>query len=727
MKLVLALCFLYSFLGSRAPAADGADYHRRVATVTSTPGCVAFWDFVKREPAGARRFTAHVPPGQTNEYALDAGNYVREYWGEGREATYADFPLLGRGPFGQAVRICSEEDPTFRPLLFVSRARLHDSPLDIKGSNRSVTVVVWAIRESGNHALAGIWHEGTDLKQASTTNIQRAVRGQRQYGLFAGLNKPGSACGHVSENGAGSFAHKYAMHKCNSGEEAPAVPANSPPEVLDQAWQCFAMTFDHERNELTGWLNGKATERWQENVKLALPPVYKAWLQGELHRRPGRQPGEDASYPADQFYNPPEGKPLSVRQLRQTAEERVELHEFPYTRVEVVWRRGEEGKFAIASRDLAAVCLNPWWFPHDLYAPPDASVGAPFTIGRVIHSSRSVGFTGWIGGVAVFDRALNPQEMATLSDLGRGDPIAVPSAAARIPSVIFDTDMGSDCDDAGALAVLHALADASEIRILGVIFSSGRNKFGVGTCDAINTWYGRGDLPLGQYKGTDVGDPTDSYTRSIAIRTNVFGHDTVDDAPELVSVYRSILEPQPDRSVTILTVGHPHGLVHLMRDQRGMHLVRAKVERWVAMGMGGWNFEQCGMSAYSEELLRNWPAPFYLSPAGADIITGNRLLPKTPDHNPVREAYRLWRTALADGRSSWDQVATLFVARPALFKVEHHGRVERTPEGPIVWNAKVDNPRHYLVTPDIPHPQMAGIIEELMARPPKARALPEQR
>ncbi len=29
--------------------------------------------------------------------------------------------------------------------------------------------------------------------------------------------------------------------------------------------------------------------------------------------------------------------------------------------------------------------------------------------------------------------------------------------------IIFDTDMGSDCDDAGALAVLHKLADKEEV------------------------------------------------------------------------------------------------------------------------------------------------------------------------------------------------------------------------------------------------------------------------
>jgi hypothetical protein len=111
-----------------------------------TPGCVAFWDFMKREPDGARRFSAHVPAGALNDFPLDAGNYVRVYWGEGREATYADFPLLGRGPFGQAIRIRKEEDATFRPFLFVPRARLHDSPIDVKGAGRSVSVVVGAIR-----------------------------------------------------------------------------------------------------------------------------------------------------------------------------------------------------------------------------------------------------------------------------------------------------------------------------------------------------------------------------------------------------------------------------------------------------------------------------------------------------------------------------------------------------------------------------------------------------
>jgi hypothetical protein len=56
------------------------------STVTQTPGLVAFWDFVKREPDGAKRFTAHVPAGAKTDYPLDAANYIREYWDAGRLA-----------------------------------------------------------------------------------------------------------------------------------------------------------------------------------------------------------------------------------------------------------------------------------------------------------------------------------------------------------------------------------------------------------------------------------------------------------------------------------------------------------------------------------------------------------------------------------------------------------------------------------------------------------------
>jgi hypothetical protein len=264
--------------------------------------------------------------------------------------------------------------------------------------------------------LAGIWHEGTDLQQKETAAIRKVQRGQRQYALFAGLNHEGSACGHVSENGASSFLNRYALHKCNSAARSLAVPADSPAAVLDGSWQCFAMTLDHERDELIGWLNGVAGDRWLDNPKAdrLISSAYQAYMQGWYARTPEREPGEDSSFPRDQYYNPPEGAPVSVTVLAEQNGERIERREYRYTRVEVALRDGRE-----VARELVGLRLNPWWYPHCIYSPPNDGSGGPFTIGRVIHSSRGVGFTGWIGGVAVYDRALRAEELARLAALCR--------------------------------------------------------------------------------------------------------------------------------------------------------------------------------------------------------------------------------------------------------------------------------------------------------------------
>lgn len=79
---------------------------------------------------------------------------------------------------------------------------------------------------------------------------------------------------------------------------------------------------------------------------------------------------------------------------------------------------------AVVSRELLALRANPFWFGHDLYAPPTAMEGGPFTIGRVIHMSRNVGFTGYVGGVAVFGRALSKNQIKRVMAIGHsGSPV----------------------------------------------------------------------------------------------------------------------------------------------------------------------------------------------------------------------------------------------------------------------------------------------------------------
>ncbi|MCX6630974.1 MAG: hypothetical protein NTW28_25460 [Candidatus Solibacter sp.] len=200
------------------------------------------------------------------------------------------------------------------------------------------------------------------------------------------------------------------------------MPAGSPAEALDRAWVAVGFSFDNQKHTVTAYLDGKASEFWIESPE-AHPFFqwpYKGWVQAQLHRIPGLQPGEDPAFPKDQLYQPPEGRPLSRTVIETRGEERVELHTFPFTKVRVTLRGNQ-----VVKRELAAIKANPFWFAHDLYTPPSPRDGGPFTIGRVIHSGRNVGFTGYIGGVAVFGRALPARQMRRLAAIGRGQPISL--------------------------------------------------------------------------------------------------------------------------------------------------------------------------------------------------------------------------------------------------------------------------------------------------------------
>lgn len=400
---------------SLAIVAAPAEYARRVDAVRTIPGFVALWDFVTREPGPAGRFAAHQAPGDSRDFHLDAANYVRDYWAEGRPATYDDFPLLGEGPFGEAVQFRDEGDPSFRPVLLVPRTRLHDSGLDVKGPNRSVSMVAWVRYETGNHAIAGIWHEGTDLREARHTPALRVEPGMRQYALFAGLAaNSGASAAHVSENGASSFGDKYARN------------LSVTPERLSSGWNLVGFTFDNDADVVTSYIDDVASEYWIDQP--ASHPFFKwpaaGWQQAYWRGLPGLQDGEDPAFPEAQFYTPPETSPILTELLVDGDDERVEVRTYDFTRVRVTRRRTPGGTaWHDVNRELVGLKVNPFWFGHDLHAPATLEAGGPFTIGRVIHTSRSVGVVGAIGGVAVFGRALTRAEMATLAAIAKAPPL----------------------------------------------------------------------------------------------------------------------------------------------------------------------------------------------------------------------------------------------------------------------------------------------------------------
>ena len=62
--------------------------------------------------------------------------------------------------------------------------------------------------------------------------------------------------------------------------------------------------------------------------------------------------------------------------------------------------------------------------------------------------------------------------------------------------IIFDTDIGNDVDDALALGMIHALQSRRECNLLAVTITKDHQQAAAFT-DAVNTFYGRGEIPIG--------------------------------------------------------------------------------------------------------------------------------------------------------------------------------------------------------------------------------------
>jgi hypothetical protein len=319
--------------------------------------------------------------------------------------------------------------------------------------------------------------------------------------------------------------------------------------------------------------------------------------------------------------------------------------------------------------------------------------------------------------------------------------LAVHAAPAK---VIFDTDMAEDVDDAGALAVLHALADRGEAEILGTMISS-RNE-AVGPClDAINTYYGRPDVPIGYVRGLLFGYPAGESGRETpskyAEKTGqAFPHDLAksSDAPEAASLYRRILAGQPERSVVIVSVGFLTNLKNLLDSGpddasalSGEALVREKVRLWVCMGgkfpdglfpNGGSEYNVNYDTAASVRAINDWPTPIVFSgfEIGSRIKVGKRLS-ESPAANPVRACYQHYN-GLND-RESWDHTAVLFAVRgpgeywslsePGLCLM--HARVKF---GYNEWIPTAKKEHRYLLEKMAPA-EVGRVIEDLMLQAPK--------
>jgi len=304
-----------------------------------------------------------------------------------------------------------------------------------------------------------------------------------------------------------------------------------------------------------------------------------------------------------------------------------------------------------------------------------------------------------------------------------------PPAAPKTVPIIFDTDIGTDVDDAGALAILHVMADRGEARILATI-SANRNRWCGPALDTINTYYGRADFPIGCSRTGP--DPEEWYHASV----DAFDHDLKqsDAAPEAVALYRKILAAQPDHSVTIVVVGWLTNMADLLDSQPdqysplpGKQLVEAKVKELVSMGgrwpnspkvEGEYNFRMDGAAAH--KVIRDWPGQIVFTGLGKDVMTGARLVAEGSKDNPVQAYYANFFAAnKVSERSSWDLIAVLYAVRGTsdYFSIESGGKCVGQEDGSNQW---VPGPssNHAYLDYRMPPQELAATLENLLLTAP---------
>lgn len=297
------------------------------------------------------------------------------------------------------------------------------------------------------------------------------------------------------------------------------------------------------------------------------------------------------------------------------------------------------------------------------------------------------------------------------------------SAHGPVP-VIFDTDMGNDVDDALALAMLHALESRGECKLLAVTVSKD-NQLAAAFVDAINRFYGRGQIPVGLVQDgptTDTGKflrVAEQQDEGQLRYPNRFA--AGNEPPTAVEVLRQTLAGQADESVVIIQVGFSTNLAALLNSPPdvasqlvGSELVEQKV-RFLSV-MGGWfardvvthdppgaEYNIVQDIAAAKQLVRDWPTPIVFS--GFEIGRAIEYPAESIEqdynyvaHHPVVEAYRLYNPP-PHNRPTWDLTSALYAVRPTrnYFGIGPPGTVTALDDGRTTF-APHDEGQHRLMT-----------------------------
>jgi len=295
--------------------------------------------------------------------------------------------------------------------------------------------------------------------------------------------------------------------------------------------------------------------------------------------------------------------------------------------------------------------------------------------------------------------------------------------------------MGPDYDDVGAVTLLHAFADSGYINILATVAST-KYEGVAAVFNVLNTYFDRPGLLIGVPKGKALDLKDDQHWTDTLLLKYPHKIKKNDEVLSATEVYRKALASQPDRSVTIITVGFLTNLADLLQSSAdkyskltGKELVRKKVKQLVCMAgsfPAGNEFNVRMDAASSKIVFENWETPILFSGVeiGMKIKTGLPLVnDRSIKNNPVKDAFRICIPLSPQdsaGRMSWDQTAVLIAVKgyKPWWNIQT-GKIKIAEDGSNTWE-NGGSPHSYLIESQPPI-IVRDLINNLMMHQPMKR------
>jgi hypothetical protein len=292
--------------------------------------------------------------------------------------------------------------------------------------------------------------------------------------------------------------------------------------------------------------------------------------------------------------------------------------------------------------------------------------------------------------------------------------------------------------------MIHSLQSRGLCRLLAVTISVDHEQ-AAPFVDAVNTFYGRGDIPIGVVGPGGVVEK--SAFLSLVDEKDAAGHyryphDLISgrSAPAATSVLRKTLAAQPDHSVVIAQVGFSTNLARLLDSPpddhsplSGVELVRSKVKILSLMAGAFTTIE--GNSHYKEYnvirdvrsaqvLAERWPTTMTYSPFEIGIALPYPATSIERDygyvpHHPLAEAY-VRRNPPPHNRPTWDLTSVLYGVLPdrGYFDLSPRGRVTVESDGFTRFEeTSQGNHQHLILKPD-QKPRVFEALVQLSSQPP---------